>query len=492
MPSSDIGRHERVERARKPPARSLWRAGAALALASGFATLGRAQIAEAPSVGHDRPWPVPADIKSAPAADDFVGATVPYWNLDVATAKGGASPPGVEPLTRDIFSSDDFYIDRELWSDPRYFRCNSPASIDGHWGDFQTAPKMIVGDDPTTGAWGRCDRDTARADLQSPYPFATAKEHYEALMAEAVAKGGPRAPSYDELKVWQKRYQRNLEISFAAGGFVAGEGATAALIPASYAEHPQWLVGHLTQAATIVTLLTDEYRQRYVQQLYHSARGDTRQWSLMYCRPEGFMREWSGPGFGGLDVIALPDFVQLGSGYNGNRYVYVGREFIMDGPVPRLGDDVRQWLGESVGFWDGDVLVTWTSNIRGWFTHGSWEHSDFLQTIEIFSPRYREDGALLGLQHETIFYDPEALVAPVRDLRFLSVVGNLTDGPPKNYSHCQQTIFPIEGKGQFVAPGEVIEYEVPGMDRPWAKIYEKYFENGMQRPEPEFDIFNFD
>lgn len=458
-----------------------------------LATLGAsAQQGQQLSIGRGWPWSEPRGNDTTSLHGQFVGATVPYWNLDVATAKGGASPPGIEPLERDIFTSDDFYIDREYWTDPRYYRCNSPASIDSHWGDFQTAPKMIVDDDPTTGAWGQCERDTPREYLLSPYPYSTAQEHYEALLHETVAKGGPTRPQYAELEFWQKRYRRNLEISFAAGGFVAGEAAAEAEIPEGYAEHPQWLVGHLTQTSTVMSLLSEEYRQRFVQQLYHMAQGNSRQWSLMYCRPEGFMREWSGPGFGGLDIIALPDFVQLGSNFNGNRYVYVGREFTMDGPVPRLGEDVRQWLGESIGFWDDDALITWTSNIRGWFTHGSFEHSDYLQTIEIFSPRYDDGGEFLGLEHETIFYDSDALLEPVRDLRFLSVAGNLTDGPPKNYSHCEQSIFPIEGKGRFVPPGETIEYTVRGLDRPWAQIYEEYFEDDMQRPEPAFDIFNFD
>lgn len=451
-----------------------------------------AQQSEQRSVGRGWPWPQAPGNDTASLYTQFVGAAVPYWNLDVATAKGGESPPGVEALERDIFTSDDFYIDSDSWTDPRYYRCNSPASIDGHWGDFQTAPRMIRNDDPATGAWGQCGRDTPRASLLSPYPFASAQEHYAALLAETTAKGGPTRPDYADLAQWQKRYRRNLEISFAAGGFVAGESARAADIPLEYAEHPQWLVGHLTQTSTVMSLLTPEYRQRFVQQLYHMARGNTRQWSLMYCRPEGFMREWSGPGFGGLDVIALPDFVQLGSGFNGDRYVYVGREFVTDGPVPRLGDDVRQWLGESIGFWDGETLITWTSNIRGWFTHGSFEHSSQMQTIEIWSPRRDGDGAFIGLQHETIFYDPEALLAPVRDLRFLSVAGTLTGGPPKNYSHCEQSIFSIDGRERYVPPGQTIEITVRGLDRPWAQIYEEYFEDGMQRPEPELDIFNFD
>ena len=247
----------------------------------------------------------------------------------------------------------------------------------------------------------------------------------------------------------------------------------------------------MSQTSTILSLLTDEYQTRFVQQLYHVAHYNTRQWSLMYCRPEGFMREWSGPGFGGLDVIALPNLVVLGSGGNQDRYVYVGREFVEDGAVPRLGDDVRRWLGETVGFWhDANTLVTWTSNVRGWFTHASYEHSDELQTIEIFKRRFADDGRYVGIEHETIFYDPQALVAPVRTLRFLARVGGLTDGPPKTFTHCQQTIFPIEGKPRHVAPGQTIEYEVPGYDRPWAVIFER-FEGEMQRPAKP-DIFSFD
>ena len=38
---------------------------------------------------------------------------VPFYNLDAATAKGGDVPDGIEPLPRDIFTSDDFYVDRE-------------------------------------------------------------------------------------------------------------------------------------------------------------------------------------------------------------------------------------------------------------------------------------------------------------------------------------------------------------------------------------------
>jgi len=38
----------------------------------------------------------------------------------------------------------------------------------------------------------------------------------------------------------------------------------------------------------------------------------------------------------------------------------------------------------------------------------------------------------------------------------------------------------------------VIEYEVPDMfGRPWAQMWEKYFEQGMKRPDDSENLFNF-
>jgi hypothetical protein len=455
-------------------------------LLAGVALSASAQVERRDTRSAARGWPF-----VGPEAPEPVGAGLPFWNRDLSVAKGGAAPERIEPLDRDLFSSDDFYVDRDQWRDPRYFRCNSPISIDSMWGDYTTGPRTIEGDDPTTAPWGHCERDIARAALISPYPFESAAEHFDALLAEARAAGGPVVPDYSELVSWQARYTRNLDLEFAAGGLAQMERARAMVIPPQYHEQPQWLVGHLTQVSTLLSLLTEEYQTRLVQQLYHMAHNTTRQWSAMYCRPEGFMREWSGPGFGGLEVIALPNLVILGSGGNADRYVYVDRELTNDGGVPRLGDDVRRWLGETVGFWvDSRTLVTWTSNVRGWFTHASFEHSDYLQAIEIFTQRFGADGRFIGIEHESIFYDREALVEPIRDLRFLSRTGTLMEGAPKTFAHCQQTVYPIGGKPQHVSPGALIEYQVPSLDRPWAKAYEQ-FESDMQRPAKP-DIFSFD
>jgi hypothetical protein len=419
----------------------------------------------------------------------FVGAGVPFINIDMATARDGAAPAGVQPLARDIFTSTDFYLDRDLWSDPRYFRCNSPVALDSQWGDYSSGPRYIQ-NDPAKGAWGHCDVDYARENIVSPYAFKTARAHYEALLAEARANGGPTQYSRDRLPPdWDGRYTVNTSILFALKS--AGKEP---VVPREYHEPPQWIIGFYNQIPTILSLLTPEYQQRLVQQFYHQAHDHAAQWSLMYCRPEGYMRWWSGPGGpGSLDITVTPTRVQfLGGSDNAIHNVHIGREFDLSGAVPRLGADVPRWMGETIGFWDHDALITWTSNIQGWFTHASWEYSSKLQTIEIWTPRKARDGTLLGLEHETVFYDEDALVQPVRSVRFLPRLGGFNDVAPNYLAECNQNTFPVNGRGTIVVPGTVIQYKVEDtFGRPWAAIWEEYFEKGMQRPR-EKEIFKFD
>ena len=193
-------------------------------------------------------------------------------------------------------------------------------------------------------------------------------------------------------------------------------------------------------------------------------------------------------------ILVTPSLVQIrvGSADNFITEIHVGHEFRMDGPVPRLGADVPRWYGETIGFWDRDTLITWTSNIQGWKVHAAFEYSNLLQTIEIYAPIRDEDGDFLGLNHEAIFYDPEALVEPVRIVRNFQKLGDFDEGDPYVFIECTQTIFPIEGTGTPVSPGAVFQFEMPDMlGRPWAQIWEKYWEQGMEKPTDD-DIFKFD
>ena len=395
--------------------------------------------------------------------------------IDLGAAFDGAVPPGVKPLPVDIFSTKDFYQDRQYWSDPRYFRCNSSFGIEQQRGASPLSETTITDNPAKQAAWGYCDRDYPRKAIVSPYAFKTAQAHYEALLKEAREHGGPTEYTYATLPSdWTGRYgSTNPQTAFAT-----------------------WYSTFLTQIPTILSLLTDEYKTRMVQQLYHEGVSNAPQWPGMYCWPEGFMRIFHWAGTGARYITVTPKLVQVYSSSAGNflTNIHVGSKFNMEGRVPRLGDDVRQWYGETIGFWDGEALITWTSNIQGWISHGEYEFSSQLQTIEIYTPERTSNGTLMGLTHEAVFYDPEALVEPVRIVRNYERVSDFGEGSPPQYVQCIPQIFPIDGKPQSVPPGTVIkDFEVLDMyNRPWAQIWRKYWEKDMHPPAEKKDIFKFE
>src|SRR5438552_12072595 len=238
----------------------------------------------------------------------------------------------------------------------------------------------------------------------------------------------------------------------------------------------------------MLSMLTPEYRRRMVQQNYHEVVNNAPQWMASFCYPEGFMRWWAEASLGGdIEVMMTPDQVQFLGGIADNflRRVLIGRQHVQQVP---------QWYGETVGFWNGDTLISWTANVQGWtITHAMFEYSDRLETIEIVTPRRDDKGNFAGLTVETVFYDPEAFVAPLRSTTHWTRIASL-DSPTLRHTfvECLSNVVNVDGKPTQLAPGK--ERYIDYYGRPWAKNWEKYFEVGWDKPDSDLpagilDIF---
>lgn len=436
---------------------------------SGFLTASLAAQAQ-DSVGRGAPDPLRVnEIVGSEGKGYFANAGIPEDNMPVYAARDGDIPEGVEPLPVDIFSTSDFYADEALWTDPRYYRCNSPVGLEQIWGAYEVP---LIGDDPPrTAAWGFCERDYPREEIVSPYEFRTAQAHYAALLDEARGRGGPTIYTQTTLPDWNGRYIRDRD------------------------KRATWFHGAVLQIPTYLSLLTSDYQRRFVQQMYHYSGSNAAQWPGSYCWPEGFMRRLAQYGGARVNLVMTPDLILdiRNAAKTLITQIHIGAEFNLEGVVPRLGPDVPQWFGDTIGFWDGEALITWTSNIQGWISHGAHEFSSRLQSVEIYTPMTGDDDRYLGFHHEVILYDDEAFVEPVRIVQHYVKLHELNEGDPFAYMECIPQTYPVDGQATPMVPGQIFEYTIPDIfGRPWAQIWEQHHEQGLERPNENEGLFGFD
>ena len=232
-------------------------------------------------------------------------------------------------------------------------------------------------------------------------------------------------------------------------------------------------------ARTILSLLTPEYQKRMVQLIYHESVTNAPQWNASFCYPEGLLRFYTQfavqqP----MEMMMNPHQVQFLSGIADNFLfkVLIGRQHVQKTP---------QWYGETVGFWAG------TSDHLDGKRPGVDDYSRVVRVQqqdgddEIISPRQDGKGVFAGLTIETIFYDPEAFVAPLRS----TMRWNRTqkhDSPNLRHTFIEYlgNVANVNGRPTQLPPSD--ERYVDYYGRPWAKNWEKHFEKGWEKPDSGF------
>jgi hypothetical protein len=288
-------------------------------------------------------------------------------------------------------------------------------------------------------------------------------------MAQAKAHGGPTVYTKATTPDWDGFYIRDPNGTDSPGftgpdRMVGGPGR---------GERWQW--GGIEQASTVVSLLTPEYQKRYVQMLYHETVNNSKQWNASICLPEGFIRWWANASRGAnFELSITPTRVEFLSGIAANflREVHIGAQHVQKVP---------QWYGETVGFWDGETLITWTADIQGWAQHTMFEFSNRMETVETFKPIYGADHKLIALEHEAVWYDPEAFVQPLRVKdRFLQ---RAPAGDPQaryTFIECLSNIKNVNGVPKQLNKSDPNFTDYYG--RPWAQNWEQWFEQGWDKP----------
>ena len=349
---------------------------------------------------------------------------------------GLSSTPAV---AQDIFTTENFRNDRERWTDPAYYRNNTAGQLRGQAFNFDSGGEgtgQLAGS-RAYGTKGTATTGPVDEMLRSPYPYTSAWEHYQALLA--AARGGTQH-TRETLPDWSGRWDGGVGLN----------------------------PGRNRSPADIVQLLQPEYREYYVHELRAATEG--RLWSSgTFCLPRGYFSAL-GPNY----WMVMEDMVwSVGESNTGNsiRWVHIDAEH-----VPEEWQFTK-WHGESIGFWDGDMLVVHTNQIKGW-EGGISEFSDQLETVET----YQRVGDVI--QATITAYDLEVFVRPLHS------TGNLELDPETKITlnrpllnSCTDTNGPSikvhmdeRGLNNERLPGDEYYWDAADL-RPWVT----YMEEGERR-----------
>ena len=209
------------------------------------------------------------------------------------------------------------------------------------------------------------------AVIPPPRPFSSAKAHYDFLLEQA--KGGTKH-TVASLPDWSGIWQSGI--------------ATMSM------RHP------------VDAPLSPAYRANYLEkQRQEKEIGEVYYDRLTHCEPSAYPRWLVEPyhkefALGPNQVWLMQEFM------NETRRVYTGGR-------PHSTPEGNTWLGDSIGFWNGDTLIIWTTAVKAAdYLRGYPDNSAALEGIEVWQRVKGENGQPDRIVVQATMYDPVGLTEP--------------------------------------------------------------------------------
>lgn len=285
--------------------------------------------------------------------------------------------------------------------------------------------------------------------IESPYPYTSAEEHWNAWMEAA---GGGVQHTAESLPDWTGEW---------SGG-----------------DNP--VMGGRAQLSDLHEATSDAYKAYHIQSIQAELEGRN-WWPADTCLPNGVMRD----GWRIRYIMMTPEMTVFikDTPVTTNRYIFTDQRGFLP-PTSAL----PQWEGESQGIWDGDELIIWTKNIRGWFVgHGQPENSDQLEIIERW--KRIEDELVVDIT----LYDPVAFAYPWHDVAVFEKIDGTEEwaSSPPTVNECVSTNNAYHDEHGLIAERSPTNPDYHDLFdlRPWVTNFERAERAKEEGLIPEAELF---
>ncbi len=283
------------------------------------------------------------------------------------------------------------------------------------------------------------------ATVPPPKEFKTSAEHYAYLLGEAH---GGTTHTWETLPRWDGLWQ------------TAGNTMMDAFVDAPRFEGK-------VREGVLTPPYEAAYKERWRQQ---TELGEVQYDRLTHCEPQGYPRWLLEPYT--HEFVNMPQMSYLINDFaNSIRRVYIGQEH-----KNILG--THSWYGDTIGFWDGDKLVTHTVDLLPVdFTRWAPMTSNQFESVEVWELKQYPDD-IERLEVQVTFYDSYAFTKPVNAVyAFRRATALEESGYRVQHWECESsnnavmdkdgsTTYRLPGEEGFVDPrGYTLFPELPGQSR---------------------------